>query len=273
MNELTHENFASTEFILKHNVLLNRTAIPQHTLTRLKTFNRAKYRTPARNCNEEMKVLHPYHQWLKANTMHETRTFDCLHSTEFVDPDPIPELFPNETMSYLATVFDPDAVPACPGITDMLDVLYRSKFGPGTPQAFLYETPIIGWVMYYELNNVTWIAEIQGNNTLRGGVLGRATGRRHFYRRILKDFLLATPQADTYVLLPYEHQEKIHAIVRPSKPLPPAAPYRSDIMEWCGFARKPLGETDVSYKTHAPIDLLTDKTEVWHFAPGQWRAI
>jgi hypothetical protein len=218
-------------------------------------------------------MTNPHHVWFQENTVQEVRHFDCLHSTEFVDPDPIPELFPHETMWYVATIFDPDTASAMPGITDHLDVLYRSKFGPGTPQAFLYETPIVGWVMYYQLGNTMWIVEIQGCNVLRGGVLGYATGRRHFYRYLLKTFLTNTSNVDTYVMLTYDEQERIHSILRPSQPLPPSAPYHGEVMRWCGFEKKMLSAVDVPLHAYQSKDLITESTKVWYFAPGRWKTI
>lgn len=272
MTVYTPENFESTEFILKHNVLLNRNTVAPRDLRDLKTGNFIRYRALGRPIKNGIH-LNTCHQWIVKNTEHETRRLDCLHSTEFVDPDPIPELFPQKTLWYMATIFDPDAAPVYTGITDMLPALYRSKFGPGTPQAFLYETPIIGWVMYYQLEHTMWIVEVQGNNVLRGGILGVATGRRHFYRALLRQFLLWTPKIDDYIVMTYDAQEKLHNILRPDGPLPPSTPYRNEVMEWCGFEKKRLGDINTEYKRHSPIDLITDDAEVWYCAPGAWRSI
>lgn len=236
MTPITSEQFSSTSFILENQWLLNSNTVPN-------------YNELAAHNNDIRSLVHPsphpLSKWMVDNIRYEVRRYDCLYHPIFVDPDPIPELFPASEMVYIAFVMDPYAVEPLHGITDptQLQKLYGSKFGPGTPQSFLCEHLILGWVMYYDFGEWAWISEVQANNTLSGGILNRPSNRRHFYRQLLSTALahLAVPCA----MLTASEIVSLHQLVRPGKPAPPQVPYHSDIVEWCGMSRSTISDIPI----------------------------
>lgn len=270
MQNYTQQNFLSTEFVLKHNYTLNRNTVSADLYRTLYDANNYEFCNEGRPFSTSVSTTNnPIHKWLRENTWTEFRRYDCPHSIEFVDLDPIPELFPNYEMMYAGRVFDPDASKAFRGINDpvMLKVLYRCKFRAGTPQAFLLETPIIGWVMYYDFGEWLWIVEIQANNKLQGGVLSTPTGGRHFYRNLLATFVQMTSRKN-YILLSAEAQDTLHRQVRPNGLPPPTSPYRKDVMLWCGFTKKRLIDLSFDLQQYSAIANITPDMTAWHLGEG-----
>lgn len=253
---ITQDQFESTTFILEHQWLLNTYTVPN-------------YRELASSNNQlrdRVRLLTPDHwlsKWMVDNVCYEVRRFDCLHHPVFVDSDPIPEIFPSHSLSYLGFVVDPYKVTPLPGMTDPYNLtkLYDSKFGPGTPQSFLCEHVIVGWVMYYDFGDWAWIAEIQANNTLSGGLLSRPSNRRHFYRHLLSVAMMHLDKP--CALLAADDMLSLHQHIRAGLPMPPKVPYRSDIVQWCGMTRSTVS----SLPTTVTSPHLTPDMKIWQTFP------
>ena len=254
----TREQYGSTEFILTHNYALNKGTVDNYGEL-VKDSSRLPISCPKLPSTQDNVLWN----WLTDNTYIEWRNFDCLPFSQFPDPDPIPELFPRLEMKYMAVVFDPDKADAFIGINDptTLQTLYRSKYGPGTPQSFLYDTPILGWVMYYELGDSVWIVEIQANNTLSGSILSAPSSRTHVYRFLVSLFVSFWNLP--VLILTKTEQQNLHAIIRPLGPRPLTPPYHKDVLSWCGFKQTTVRETSLNIVSSDPIQNIVGETKVW----------
>lgn len=255
----TPEQYGSTKFILTHSYTLNKGTIDNY-FELVNTSSKPTVSCPKLSNSPDNTLWN----WLKKHPYVEWRTLDCMNSAAFPDSDPIVELFPQSEMQYMAIIFDPDQADSYVGINDpnTLQLLYRSKYGPGTPQSFLYDTPIIGWVMYYQFAEFMWIVEIQANNILSGSILSTPSARTHFYRFLVSRFVSFCELP--IVMLTKTEQYNVNEKLRPAGPRSLTTPYHKNILEWCGFSQTTIVDTKLPIQAKTPIYTIVGETKVWH---------